>query len=197
MASKLTTLAQQKSAAELQTMSRQSFKWLMNKVTSLKSINRVPGTIKKEDFREVTRFALGGLYFFQYLPKGRDELPYYDTFPLVLILEKYSDGFLGLNLHYLPLKYRVAFMDKLMEYAQLNDDNDIRRIKITYDILNASRRFSEFKPCIKRYLHSHIKSRILAVMPNEWDVAIFLPIQQFKKAPVNEVWQDSVEQMKE
>ena len=88
MASKLTTLAQQKTALDLQTMSRESLKWLMAKISELKNPVRIPGTIKAETFRNTNRFMLGGLYFFYYDPKGKNELPYYDKFPLVLALEK-------------------------------------------------------------------------------------------------------------
>ena len=45
----------------------------------------------------------GKLNMFMYDPKLKKKLPYYDTFPLVLPIESYSDGFLGLNLHYLHL----------------------------------------------------------------------------------------------
>jgi hypothetical protein len=197
MASKLTTLAQQKTALELQTMSRQSLKWLMAKISELKNPTAIPGAIKAETFRNTNRFMLGGLYFFYYDPKTKDDLPYYDKFPLVLALEKYPDGFLGLNLHYLPLKYRVAFLDKLLDYGGIyNDEGDPRKIRVTYDILNASKRFREFKPCLKRYLSGQVRSKILQVQPNEWDVATFLPIHQFKGAPVKQVWQESLEQMR-
>ena len=111
-------------------------------------------------------------------------------------LERYSDGFLGLNIHYLPLRYRVLFMKKLLNLAIYNDEDEIKRIRITYQILEASKRYKEFRPCIKRYLYPHIKSRILAVQPNEWDTAIYLPVQQFKKAPANKVWKESVEEIR-
>ena len=101
-----------------------------------------------------------------------------------------------LNLHYLPVKYRAAFLDKLMDHAVMNENNDIKKIRVTYDILNATRRYREFKPCLKRYLHGHIRSKLLTVEPNEWDIATFLPVQQFKKAPVNTVWRESVQQIR-
>ena len=196
MASILTNLAQQKTASELQSMSQQSFKWLAEKIAALRNPGNIPSAISKEDFRKVNRFAIGGLYYFYYNPITKDDLPYYDRFPLVLMLERYPDGFLGLNLHYLPLKYRVAFMDKLMDYASMTSDNEIKKMRVTYDILNATRRFKEFRPCIKRYLNSQIQSKILMVQPNEWDIAVFLPIHQFKKAQAKQVWEDSVEQIK-
>ena len=196
MASKLTQITQQKSASDLQAMSRESHRWLLTKINELRNVSQIPRGIAGEDFRKERRFQLGKLYHFYYDPKGKEDLPYYDRFPLVLALEKYPDGFLGLNLHYLPVKYRVAFLDKLLDYAILDADNDPRRIKITYDILQASKRFKEFRPCIKRYLHGHIKSKILTIQPKEWEVAVFLPTHLFKGAKPADVWKESVDEIK-
>ena len=203
MTSKLTELAQNKSAAQLQMMSRDSIRWLNNKVTQLKN----PGLIRRDIASEKdryrnkfllgtnTKFLLGGLYFFYYNPKTKDELPYYDMFPLVMPIEKYSDGFLGLNLHYLPVPYRIRLMRKLLPLA-MYDGDDIRRIRITYDILDASRRYREFRPCIKKYLLSNIKSKIVKVESEEWDTALFIPVHQFKKAQPQTVWKESVEEIR-
>jgi len=194
--SKLTTISKERSALEAQMLSRESLTWLKEKIASLRSINTIPSTIAKEQFRNTTRFQLGRLYCFFYDPKGKEELPYYDKFPMVLALEKYPDGFLGLNLHYLPFKYRVAFLNKLLQFAVLDADNDVRKLRVTYDILNASRRFKEFRPCIKRYLHNHIRSKILTIEPHEWEVASLMPLQQFKGAKPQEVWQESVNEIR-
>jgi len=196
MKSRLTKLAQEKSSAQLQTMAKESLKWLMVKIADLKRTSQIASEISKEKSRQVNKFILGGLYFFYYDAKTKKELPYWDRFPLVLILERYPDGFLGLNLHYLPIKHRIIFMEKLMDRAVLNEDGDIKRIRITYDILNSVRRYKEFQPCLKRYLNSHIRSRILVVQPDEWDIALFLPIQQFMKARPEKVWKESVDQIR-
>jgi hypothetical protein len=203
----LTTLAEQKSAADLQTMSRESLRWLTTKVALLRNPLAISVPMAKEKNRFVPKgarpqpnvtkkFKIGSMYFFVYDPKGKNDLAYYDRFPLVIPLESYSDGFLGLNLHYLPIKYRVYFMRKLMPRAVLNDDNEIVRLRVTYELLNASKKYKEFRPCVKRYLYSHIRSRILAVEPEEWDVAMYLPVQQFKKAPANTVWKESVQEIR-
>jgi hypothetical protein len=204
MTSKLTQITEQKSSAQLETMSRESITWLNRKMSQLKN----PGNIRRDISREKDRyvratslgysgkFLLGGLYFFYYNPKTKDSLPYYDTFPLVMPLEKYGDGFLGLNFHYLPVRYRMVFMKKLVGRAIYDENDEIKRVKITYDILSATRRYKEFRPCLKRYLNSHIKSKIMAVQPEEWDVASMLPVQAFRKAPVSEVWSDSLEEIK-
>jgi hypothetical protein len=195
MASILTQLAQEKSAGELRTMSNESLKWLMAKIADVRGV-RVAKSISNEKVRQVNKFILGGLYCFYYNPKGKMDLPYYDQFPMVLALEKYNDGFLGLNFHYLPIKYRVVFLDKLMNFATMGDAGEIMRMRVTYDILTASKRLKLFKPCIKRYLSSHIQSKLLTIQPNEWDIAALLPLQQFKGATAPEVWQDSVDELR-
>jgi len=195
MASILTQLAQEKSAGELRTMSNESLKWLMAKIADVRGV-RVAKSISNEKVRQVNKFILGGLYCFYYNPKGKMDLPYYDQFPMVLALEKYNDGFLGLNFHYLPIKYRVVFLDKLMNFATMGDAGEIMRMRVTYDILTASKRLKLFKPCIKRYLSSYIQSKLLTIQPNEWDIAALLPLQQFKGATAPEVWQDSVDELR-
>lgn len=192
--SKLTTLATQKTAAQLQTASRESYRWLMKKINELSNATGIASVIAREN--RGSRFTQGGLYYFYYDPKTKNDLPYYDRFPLVLVLDIQPDGFMGLNLHYLPLRQRIALLDKLMEYADLDKNKDILRMRVSYDILTASRQFREFKPCLKKYLYGHVQSKILAVQPNEWDIAAFLPIQQFRKASVTEVWQDSLEEIR-
>jgi hypothetical protein len=194
--SKLTELAKERSTSEMQMMSRQSLDWLRSKMAQIRNPVSVANSIARENFRKTTNYKIGKLYFFYYDPKGKEDLPYYDRFPLVLVLDKQPDGFLGLNLHYLPYRYRVAFLNKLMQYAVLNQDNEIQRLRITYDILSASKRLREFRPCIKKYLHSHMMSKLITIQPDEWEVATLLPIQQFKGAMPQEVWQESVEQIR-
>jgi len=194
--SKLKTIAEERSGLKMEMLSRESVKWFMTKMANLKNTSRIPNTIKREEFRNTKRFIKGGLFFFYYDPKTKEDLPYYDKFPLVLMLERYDDGFLGLNLHYLPIKYRVAFMNKLLDYGRFDEDGDPVRIRITYDILTATKRFKEFRPCIKRYLTSHVKSRILAVQPEEWETAVFLPVHNFKKAKADKVWRESIEEIR-
>lgn len=203
MDSKLTQLAQNKpeNAAFL---SRDAFNWMKRQIQTLRNPAQISAGIRNEKQRGVNRntlgitskFMLGGLYFFNYNPKLRNDLPYYDIFPLVIPIERYSDGFLALNLHYLPIQYRYNFISKLKNFAIYNDQDEIKRLRVTYDILTASRRYREFRPCIKRYLNSHIRSRILAVEPHEWDVALYLPVHQFKKENAGTVWQESVDQIR-
>jgi hypothetical protein len=196
MTSILSSITSERKTQGLKMSSRESYAWLLKRIAELKSPPALARGISAEKYRNMNKFIIGNLYYFYYDPKGKDDLDYYDKFPLVLTLEKYTDGFLGLNLHYLPLQYRVAFLGKLMPYAVHGDEDGIKRLRISYDILSASKRFKAFRPCIKRYLNSHIMSKVLAVQPDEWDVATYLPVQQFKGATAKEVWQESVNEIR-
>ena len=195
MESKLTQLANAR-PADMQMGSKKSLEWLSQKIAELRGTSNIPAGMSRERFRQVDNFRLGKLYCFYYDPKGKESLPYYDRFPMVLAIEKYNDGFLGLNLHYLPFNYRLAFLGKLLKFAVQGEPGEIDSLRVTYDILVASKRLKEFRPCIKRYLAGHIQSKILAIQPNEWDVAAMLPLQQFKGAKAQEVWQESLEQIR-
>jgi hypothetical protein len=200
MTSKLTQLTENK-PENAEFLSRNAFNWMKRQIQYLRNPAQMIRGIKNERHRYVnknnlginTNFLIGGLYFFAYNPKLKDDLPYYDAFPLVIPLQRYPDGFLGLNLHYLPIQYRLIFLNKLKNFAIYNDEDEIKRFRVTYDILNESRRLREFRPCVKRYLNNHIKSRVLSVAHDEWDVALYLPVHQFRKENASTVWQESVE----
>lgn len=196
----LTTLSDEKIAAQLPLLSADAITWLREKTRELNNPYKLSQPIVKERGRftrtsDTRKFLIGGMYFFVYDPKTKAELPYYDRFPLVIPLKREADGFLGLNLHYLPMRYRIQLLKKLLPLA-LYDGEDIRRLKVTYDILAASSRYREFRPCIKRYILTNVKSRIIKVESNEWDTALFLPVHQFKKAKVQKVWKESVEEIR-
>jgi hypothetical protein len=197
MESKLTTLAEEKKQAGHKTMSRDSIAWLREKIVEIKRPDKISTSIRAETFRKTNQFKIGMMYCFFYDPKTKADLPYWDKFPVILVLEKYNDGFLGLNLHYLPIKYRMAFLSKLMKFAQLTPEDDIKRMRISYEILNSAKRYAEFKPMLKRYLFGQLRSKLLMVQPNEWDVAAMLPLQQFRGARTSTVWKESMQHYKD
>jgi len=194
--SKLTELTALRNQYEFDRYSKDSYKWFVSKINNLRNPSSLAMQIQKETNRNSKTFLIGGLYYMYYNALTKDKLPYWDAFPLVIPLERYNDGFLGLNLHYLPVRYRAAFMDKLMNLAIYDDQDEIKRLRVTYEILSASKRYKEFKPCLKRYLYRQVASKILKVQPNEWETAVFLPVHQFQKAKAREVWQDSLQEIK-
>lgn len=138
----------------------------------------------------------GRMYLFNYDPKTKESLPYYDIFPLVYPFKKTPDGFLGINLHYLPYNYRARLMDALYTLVvNESENNETTRLRLAYNILESSAKFRFFKPCVKHYLNNHVKSRFVYIEPKEWNIALFLPLQNFKKATLRQVYNDSIRQI--
>jgi len=141
--------------------------------------------------RRVSRPELGYMYSFKYDPKMKKTLPYYDVFPLIFPIDVSADGFLGINFHYLPLPLRAKLMDALYTVSSDRRYNEETKILVTYDILKGASKFKAFKPTIKKYLYQHVKTPLLEITAAEWDIALFLPMESFKKASAQEVWKDS------
>tara|TARA_B100000029_G_scaffold298644_1_gene291698 strand:- start:2050 stop:2607 length:558 start_codon:yes stop_codon:yes gene_type:complete len=130
----------------------------------------------------------GKLNMFFYDPKFKKKLPYYDTFPLVLPLETYSDGFLGVNLHYLPIPLRIKLLDRLVDYSNNTAFDESTRLVVDYSRL---KKIKLIKPTIHKYLAGHVKSQFRRIDADEFTVATLLPVQRFKKASSKEVWKES------
>ena len=136
----------------------------------------------------------GHLYFFMYKPVNMGTLPYYDRFPLVLVLERFDDGFLGLNFHYLPYRTRAIFFDNLYSTRLVKNPNPLRtRINVSCDLLKSVSKYKAFDPCIKRYRFRNVQTPLLQVGETEWDIALFLPVERFAKQPKTDVWLDSMQ----
>ena len=140
------------------------------------------------DGKRNNRPFYGKLNMFFYNPKFKKKLPYYDTFPLVLPLETYSDGFLGLNLHYLPIPLRIKLLDRLVDYSNNSQFDESTRLVVDYSRLKKVRLI---KPTIHKYLAGQVQSQFRRIDADEFTIATLLPVQRFKKATAKEVWSDS------
>jgi hypothetical protein len=169
--------------------------WYRNTAKKLGSLSQSNIAADKDRFaNNINRFSIGRMYMFHYSAKHKDTLPYWDRFPLVFPIELYPDGFLGINLHYISPVVRSKLMNSL--YATLNNKNydDTTKLKINYEVLRSASQFRYFKPCVKRYLFSHVKSRYMYINPTEWDVTIMLPTEQFVGASKSKVYKESARQ---
>ena len=194
MANKLIELTKKKSAIDLEFLSRESLAWFKKEIRNIQSPSELANDILK--LRRKSAFEVGGLYHFVYDPLLKNKLPYYDTFPLVIPLSKGADGFTGLNLHYLPPMQRAIFLDKLIDFDFETNKDEQKRIKISYDILSITRTLKEFRPCMKYYLNSQVKSRIVPIKTSEWETAVFLPTAIFVGARSSKVYAESIKRIR-
>ena len=133
---------------------------------------------------------IGRLYLFQYDAKWKDILPYWDVWPLIFPFDYATDGFYGINLHYLPPNDRISLMLRLIKSAgaaRKMDEN--YRLKLSYQIITG---FKPARPCIKRYLFNHVQGAgFYGISGNDWSYAATLPLHKFKGAGTGTVWEDS------
>jgi hypothetical protein len=162
--------------------------WLRAKVKDLKPTS---SGLMRDRERLKNNSLIGKMYFYFYDPKTKDTMPYYDRFPLVIPIERYNDGFLGLNLHYIHPKHRMILLDKLSDTLSNSTYDEKTKLKINYRYLAAASRIFEANPCIKRYLFTQIESRFLEITADEWDIAAMLPVESFVGATTSKVYADS------
>ena len=124
--------------------------------------------------------VVGKMFFFKYDPKWKAVLPVYDIYPLIFPIEMYPDGFLGLNLHYLSADERQLFLDRLKKYATATNITDKTRLRLSYELVSGTARLAGLsRPCVKRYLYNHVRSKFIEIPATEWDRAVNLPTEQF------------------
>lgn len=141
--------------------------------------------------RLTSKLDYGKMYMFLYDAKYKDKLPYWDRFPLIFPLDGDSTSFYGLNMHYLPPLARAKLMDALWPYIDDDKLGKNAKLKIDYNIIKKASRMRMYKPCIKRYLNTNIKSRFVTIYPEEWNLALFLPTERFMKRSKQQVFKDS------
>jgi len=166
--------------------------WFREKARRLRRVNRRE-LMSAEEIKLVNKSQplIGSMNMFFYDPKTKDTLPFYDTFPLVIISGPAPGGFYGMNLHYLPPVLRARFLGALMEQTNNDKFDDSTRFKARYQMINKVKSLKFYKPCYKHYLFAHVKSRLARVSPTEWEIATFLPTAQWNKASGKEVYKVS------
>ena len=168
---------------------KESREWFMKKAQTMRGINR-DALMKEEPLSSSGRQIIGSMQMFFYDPKLKETLPYYDRFPLAIVLKPAKGGFLGMNLHYLPPILRAKFLDALMDNVTSKKSPDAK-FKLTTRLLAGTSKLEYYKPCIKHYLTEHVRSKFAEVKAPEWEIATFLPTAMFEKANVRKVYADS------
>ena len=170
----------------------QSRQWFRRRLQSIRRVNRRELLQSDEiDLVNKSQPLIGSMNMFFYDPKTKDTLPYYDRFPLAIIVGPAPGGFYGLNLHYLPPILRAKMLDALMDIVTNSKYDETTRFRLSYQTLQRVSRLRFYKPCLKHYLFAHVKSRLGRVNAPEWEIATFLPTQDFAKKGTRAVYTDS------
>lgn len=191
MASLFTTLNDELARSGFEKRSKEAREWFVERVKELNGrINRNK-LLKDDSLKQQNTPKWGFMYMFVYDALHKDTLPYYDRFPLVIMLSPAPGGFMGLNLHYLNPKVRAIFLDNLIQSFTDENLNERSKLKLRYSTLARARRHRYFQPCLKHYLFDQMKTRPSQVSAPDWEIALFLPTEHFSGAQKTKVWRES------
>jgi hypothetical protein len=150
---------------------------------------------------KIRKAYFGFPMMFKYSPKHASTLPYYDVLPMPILLAKYPDGFLGLNIHYLPWSKRLQLADRLVRATKNRKRITYPQLKRAWNSLKLPNGYAYL--IIRRYLTSHIQSDIAVF---DWDnyraAAVNIPGKWRKKSEkavfkaMMVKWQDHVKDKK-
>lgn len=173
--------------------SQSARRWFRDQATT--ATTSASSLLKTHGIRSSGTVSYGDMVLFRYEPKHADTLPFYDRYPLVFPVDSAPGGFYGINLHYLPLQLRAKLMDGL--YSLVTDQNydEKTKLNLSYKMLRSASQLRYFKPCFKHYLNSYVRSNFRIINANEWDIALFLPLERFAKASSGTVHAYSVKRI--
>lgn len=169
------------------------------------SANAIMAEDRKKLRNTISPVHIGKLMLFFYDPKHKETLPYFDRAPLIMPVSITTDGFIGINFHYLHPLLRAQLLDMIMQdsdYQFLKNPEKAkydafakRQLNMTYQKLQGLVQSDLFKPCVKKYLWSHVMSRFYLVDPEDWVTLLPLPLERFEKKSASAVWRESLEKV--
>jgi hypothetical protein len=177
---------------DLLTAVKRSRGWFEKQVASMAQQGITPNKVLKGEPSHMRSAIMpGNLYMYVYDPKTKDDLPYYDRFPLVFPFRKTQDGFIGLNMHYLPYDLRINLLDQLLIFKNNARWDETTKIKYSWALIDGVSRYKAAKPCVKQYLSGHVRSQFRQIYSEDWATAMLLPVERFVGASKQQVWADS------
>lgn len=166
-----------------------SMAWFASMIKGVRTSAKDRKRMGIESFSPAKDPFIGGMFFFVYDPKFKDKLPWWDSFPLVIPIDFDGEGFLGLNLHYLPPMARKPLIEKLIQYKKRGGTAKAY-MKISYQFLRSVAKTLEFETCVHRYLFSNVRTQFVRVDDSVWMNAAMLPVQRFQGASSQKVWRN-------
>lgn len=169
----------------------QSARWYQKAVRDYASgINTFTEVMNSDLGRKATKLEVGKMYMFSYDPMTKQDLPFWDAVPLVIIADPLPTGFSGISLHYLSPLMRADLIDRLIMPGQTLNNDSIMRSR--YEFIKNFSRFPEVRNSLKRYLTQQIRGPMFEIYPQHWKSAVFLPVQQFSGASDQQVYRHTM-----
>lgn len=177
---------------DVKRLTPKSLDWFRNYVG--RSFNKVgTGTMFRDRKLWKDHFQIGKLYFFEYDAKHKDTLPIWDRYPLVFPFSMYKakDGMtivVGLNMHYLPPQLRMVAFKSLLSLRNESRYRKNTKLKMEWEVLKSMSGHKLFEHAVHAYRLDHLRSVLVEIPSQSWEMAIFLPTQRFQKGSSQTAW---------
>ncbi len=119
---------------------------------------------------------IGKMYMFCYNPLYKNNLPYWDKYPLIIVCEIGKNTIKGLNLHYIEPKIRIEIVKGIAEST--NGATLTKSTKIT-NIVKYLQKIKNYQYMVKQYSGDGVKSNVLNIPGEQWGLACALPLAKF------------------
>lgn len=144
------------------------------------------------DVKNPRRLILGLPVLFIYNAKYKSTLPYWDALPNSIIIGHYPNGFLGINLHYIPWAKRINLANRLLKSVKNKNRINYRDIQKAW--IGAKLPVGLAYLAIRRYLYSHIKSNIKQFDWETYKLVVREIPPKFQKQSQEAVYKDIMSQ---
>ena len=175
---------------------KENYEWFrktINRNTYSEDYDQIRQQILTDPKRHMNRFLLGNLYFFFYnQPDYKTTLPFYDTFPLLLLMRRTKNHMFGINLHYIPPKRRLSVFLELLQFTNNKLLTRGTRIILPYEQMKREKRWKIFKSCFRQYKINNVQGKIINISAPDWPIAVNLPVERFKKMGKISIWQQTL-----
>lgn len=150
-----------------------------------KADHEMSGIAKKErrvggPRKQVVLPQPGSMYMWGYWAKWDATLPTWDKFPMGFIFKRKGIHFWGLNFHYLPPEKRYQLGAALMKQYVEAKGNSRDYLKLSWPLIQAVAKSKLYEPCVKQYLFGQMQTPFSVIEPDEWAMAVQLPIARWR-----------------
>ena len=116
---------------------------------------------------------IGKMYMFCYDPIGKQNLPYWDKYPLVIVCEIGKNTIKGLNVHYIPTNIRIKIMKDIAEATNESVMSEKSKVSTIVSYLSKTKNYTYM---VKQYSGDGVRSNIMNIPGEHWGLACALPM---------------------
>jgi hypothetical protein len=121
---------------------------------------------------------IGKMYWFYYELDNWERFLYWDSMPLVIVTDVTETTFTGINIHYLPNKYRIQlFLTIMNQRTNSKILNRNTKMLINPEELQI---FPNYSMLVHQYKRKNIKAGPYEVSGESWGAAVAMPLADFK-----------------